>query len=225
MPKRLWVKSIDSVGLVDAGDDPEAMLTFFKRKTTSVTGDTKQENDMAEFSLTDLDLSDDQAEALDTHIAGVVKAAVDATEPPEAPVPDDVFKGFDGDAKAAIEELQKRADDSDTALAAEIEKNRNAEYVAKAEPFIGLVGDDGATILAGMPAETATAVLGWLEAATEQIGKGDLFKSIGDSDGDGDVDKATFVKQYLTDNPGDTVEKANAAYWTPERIAAEREAK
>jgi len=231
MPKRLWVKSISSVGAVDAGDDPEAVMTFWKRKTTtdeSGVDNRKAKNMPDEFSLADLPLSDEQAVALDEHIAGVVKAAIDeaTTPPPDEPV--DVFKNLDDEGKAALEELRKQADENATALAAEIAKRRAAEFVAKTEPYKGIVGDDGATVLAGLPDETATTVLDWLGKAAEQIKAGNLFKVFG-SEGPGDVEaeKAAFVKQYRIDHPGEPVEKANAEFWklNPDAIERSREVK
>ena len=234
MPKRLMVSSIDEVSLVDAGDDPEAKLTFFKRKTTtdaSGKDDRKLEKDMADFSLADLGLSDEQAEALDTHIAEVTKAAVDAIEPAPEPEgdPEDVFKGLDDEAKAAIEELRKQADENATALAAEIEKSRNAEYVEKAkplEPLIGKADETGPVFarLAAIAADDTEIVMGWLNAAAQRTDLADLFKKIGKPE-DGAMEKDAFVKQYREDYPDVSVEKARAAYWTPERIAAAREDK
>lgn len=231
MPKRLWVKSISSVGAVDAGDDPEAVMTFWKRKTTDESGvdDRKAKNMPDEFSLADLPLSDEQAVALDEHIAGVVKAAVDEAAIP-LPIVDevDVFKNLDDEGKAALEELRKQADKNASELAEEIAKRRAAEFVTKAEPYKGLVGDDGAEVLAGLPDETATVVLGWLSKADEQIKAGNLFKVLG-SDGEGDVEaeKAAFVKQYRADHPGEPVEKANAEFWklNPDAIERSREGK
>ena len=110
---RLMVAGIRSVGLVDAGDDPEAVLTFWKSKATGGTGE--QGEDMGDFSLADLSLDETQAEALDVHIAEVTADAVAKAleDKPEVIQEDDILKGASDEVKARIDELEDELSDDE----------------------------------------------------------------------------------------------------------------
>lgn len=70
MPQRLRVKRIDTVGLVDKGDDPEAEVVFWKRATPEKKKEkmSKPENRFTQTLMTalrKLGLSDDEADSLE----------------------------------------------------------------------------------------------------------------------------------------------------------------
>ena len=232
MPNRLMVTGIESVGAVDAGDDPEAKVMFWKRKETGGTGDTIGKDDMAEFSLADLPLDETQAAGLDEHIAIVTADAVaKALEDTPDDGDDDILKGLSDEVRDRIDGLEKKAAADEKALAEEVEKRRDAEYVAKAAPFESLIGPAGETglvlrKLADADPDATGIVLGWFQKIHDQVELADLFKVLGvDDEGDVTVQKETFVKQYAVDHPDAKQGAAEAAFWSanPDAVEASRE--
>ena len=222
---RLLVNSIESVGAVDAGDNPEAKMLFWKRlgkRTTAGSGDTERVG-MSELTLSDLPLNEEQAEWLDAHIAAEVAKA--APEPEPEPV--DVWKTLPEEALAEVEALRKRAADAEQALVEQTEASRLAEWTVKAAEFTDLIGDPAETgpvlaALAKAAPEHAGSLVGWLEALAGREDLAALFKQVGEPEG-GTVEdrKAAFIKSHLADNPGVTREQAAAEFWRRNKDALE----
>lgn len=237
MANRLWVKSLSSVGAVDAGDNPEAKLMFWKRKDREPLGgvESSREGSMAEeFTLASLELGEEQAAALDMYIADrVAKAVEEASASPvvEEPEAGDVLKGLPEDQAAAVEELRKRAEETEQALAAEVEKREIVEWVRKAEPFADLIGapEETGPVLRDLHAaapEATETLIGWLKVISDRADLSELFKAAGTNElGDVESRRDAFVKAYLADHVKATVFEARAEFWKqhPDMVEASRE--
>ncbi|MFA6044769.1 MAG: hypothetical protein WC718_07280 [Phycisphaerales bacterium] len=185
----LRVKRIDTIGLVDRGDNPEADIVFWKRDpgTAPVPGNDPDAARAAEPGTADEvrhmeDLEKAQADATAARAeADALRAEAQAKVDAEAAA---LAKVAEREAEIAkrderIAELEKR----------EREAVEKAERDALAIRFakggdLGHVTGEGRTdvlltVKRAVDADTWTAVETMLKAASAQIEKGGLFKEIG----------------------------------------------
>lgn len=119
--KRLLISDIDSVGGVDAGDNPGAALLFWKRKKNTPDAGGEPEGVLMDPTEIEVEKTEPEPEP------EVVKAE------PEPEV-----------EKRADEEIVKARAERDAAVAAlaeEVEKRETSEWVEKAKTFEMLLGD------------------------------------------------------------------------------------
>ena len=222
---RLWVKEIDSVGLVDEGDNPEAKVSFWKRKPKTITTDGSPSSistpgaDSApqpvEISMPEIDLS-----ALDDDTRDSVEKALEAASKLESvvteleakvteltPEPDPVDSA-DPELQA---EFAKR-DDEITKLRAQVDaaddKAATAEYaeMVKARPASFKDSEDEATkvlkTLGAVDRDALDWLLGKLDAVEKIVAESDLFKEFGSGDaGSATASIEALAKERQAENP------------------------
>jgi len=219
--KRLTITDIDSVGGVDEGDNPGASLLFHKRRTP-VTGDVTKGVPM-----------DEQEAVIELDEAEVVKQ-VEAEAAAETAAETQVDEVEIAKA-AAVAEIAKAIAERDAAVAAlaeEIDKRLDVEWVEKARPFALLLGSPETMGPALRKiAQASPDEYGVLEAALHAaLGRVELAKILGEvGENTGTTDpmsnRDAFVKDMRKLHPDMTVEAARAMFWTehPEAVKASRE--
>jgi hypothetical protein len=229
---RLFVDEITSVGAVDAGDDPEAHIMFFKRKAAD--GPDPESADSAELEkekpTMDFDLS-----ALDEATRSQVTEHIAALEAKAALVPEEeLSKAVEMPPEA--EAILKAKDDEVAQLrkdlTAEVQKRRDAEFNKRAEQLIPLLGKPGdiGPILEELErnAPDAYAKLEPLLAAGANVARSsDLFKEFGSGEAESDpIAKrdAWVAKQREDEKETRTDAELAAAFWAdnPDERAALR---
>lgn len=225
--KRLFVRSLKSIGAVDEGDNPGADIVFYKRKTdpedigvskeaSADSVDPVEENRMTEEVIETPD--EEAVEKTEAAVEEVVEAAVEA-------VVEEVEK-IDEIAKRDEEIAKLRAD----LAAVEFEK-RTHEWVEKAKPLEDLLGDPaeiGAVLrdLDTADSEALGKLLGPLTAAAQRAELGAVFVEKG-VDASGEVDPISKRDQWVEKHAEKfgSVAAARAEYWKqhPAEAAALRE--
>jgi hypothetical protein len=214
--KRLLIDEIDSVGGVDAGDNPGATLLFWKRKRTPDPGDDQGVLMDGETVAVE--------EAEEVAKLEPVEAEIAAEEPVEA---DELAKRQEEIVKAIAER-----DAAVQALAEEVEKRENAEWIGKAEPYTLLLGDPNqvgpALRKIHLLAPDAYAILEpALKAASSRESLAKILAEFGSDVGQASPEdsKDAFVKDMRRLHPEMTVEQARALFWRehPEAVKASRE--
>jgi len=238
MANRLMIKELFSVGAVDAGDDPEATMVFWKRKDSPEPGGAPDGvvsgspdeggTERKDISMDDVlkALDDEQRAALEAHIEAEVekRAAAEPEEEVEKVLPDDVQELI-AKANAERDEAVAKAEQ------AAFEKRTN-EWVAKAIPLEDALGaaDEIGPILRDIdekaPEELAK-ILPALEAAAQRIETGGLFVEKGKETGEEAVEPLSKRDSWVEKNRKETesLAAARARYWQehPDAMAASRE--
>lgn len=216
---RLFVDELVSVGMVTAGDNPEAEVVIYKSRPADKveSQETKNAGSVPTTEKVNMDLSviEDDAvrKAVEDHIASL------EAQIPE-PAPEDLAKEAEPEVQEFIAKLQESQEDLQKQLDEERTARRTSEYVAKAEAFTGLLGpaDEVGPILADL-ADKAPDSFSKLEtaltAASQRKDMAKLFSELGAGEGEGDSDplskKAAWVAKNRKD--GESVLSANARYW------------
>jgi hypothetical protein len=223
--KRLTITEIDSVGGVDEGDNPGALLAFFKRR--------KHTPNMGEDTQKGVAMNEGEAETVET-----------AAEP-EAEVGKSIEAEVEAEAAVEVEDLAKRALEEEIAkahqerdaavasLAEEVAKARKAEWIGKARPYELLLGPASemgpalgriADVLPDEYARLETA----LKAAIARVDLAKILVEVGKDTGETRTpmqQRDDWVKEFLTKNPKETQAQARALFWNahPDLKQASRE--
>lgn len=225
--KRLMLDEIDSVAGVDDGDNPPARMLFFKRRKSTPDGVTETEKGVAMDGETITVAETEGAEA-----QVVVEPVVEKAEP-ETPLVEDPVEVAKRQAAEAVEKAIQERDAAVAALADEVNKRRDAEWVEKTRPLELLLG----------PAETMGPVLrkiadtlpdeyavleGALSAANGRADLAKILSEVGQNTGTAPSpfeQRDLFVKDIRTRNPEMTEAAARAKFWElhPEAKKASRE--
>lgn len=237
--KRLTITDIDSVGGVDEGDNPGASLLFHKRKTP-VTGDVTKGVPMDEqeaVAEVELDIGIEDAVKQVEAEAAAETAAETQVDPAEiAKAEWDERDAVELAKRAADEQIAKAIQERDAAVAAlaeEIDKRLDVEWVEKARPFTLLLGSPETMgpalrkIAKACPAEHALLESA-LHAALGRVELAKILGEVGENTGqtaDPISQRDAFVKDMRRLHPDMTVEAARALYWkeNPEAVKASRE--
>ena len=242
MSNRLFVDEIISVGAVSEGDNPDAEITFWKKRTETITdiepGDTtttisdkesrptvtKKGARMAEFDFEGF--TDEQRTAIESQFT-VYEETISGFETPE--VEEDVTKTAAPEIQELIAKQAQELDEARAEIAKERKVRRDTEYLAKAKELEPVLGDPvewGPVLdqIQDAAPEAYEKLSARLVAAKAQIETGDLFKELGRA-GDGEPDKlAALTKARMELHPELTVEQARAAIWreNPELVQEAR---
>lgn len=232
---RLFVDALKSVGLVSAGDDPEATVTFWKSADApemlpdesggtkvSPSGETASDEqgfDVDLSAIEDADLRksiEDAVAEKDSQLEELTAKVAELT-----PDPDPVEKA-DDEVKALIEKERAERVELQKQLDAEVAKRRTVEYIEKAKPLAALLGkaEDVGPVLADLATkapESYEKLEGWLTAGTQRKELAKLFSEMGGPAGEAEADpiaqRDSFVKKYVTENPDKSEAEARAAFW------------
>ena len=217
---RLTVDRLTSIGAVEAGDNPESKIMFWKRKTTEpVQGQVEKGVSVAEPF--DTDTLSDEAKAYVSELETKL-AAMSAEEIPDAlpeDLPDVVAKRIEDDAdtieKERVEKdaLMKRV----TALEDGIATDKAEARAEELAPLLGEI-DVVAPVLKALDA-AAPEAFGKLDAMFDTLIVKDitapLFKELGDSSSNGSaVDQiAVFATEIRKNSPDTSLVDAKAQAW------------
>lgn len=216
---RLIVDTLRSVGLVKAGDDPEAKVMLFKSRTDIVPSEVEppasgptiaKETAVAEFDIAAIE--DEGLRAAVSERITTLEAELAALAEPELV---DVVKDAPPEIQAILKEQEERLAKTEAALAKELDARLEREAFAKAEalPFVGDTAE-----LAGIlkDVEVAEKLLPILTALNQRLSDSNLFKVLGVTD-DQDADPITrrdaFVKEYVKEHDV-TDAVARRAFWS-----------
>lgn len=222
MPE-LFVTEITSVGAVDAGDNPEAHITFYKRKQSADSAETREPivADKLDLSALDDDLRTQVQKHLDEADAKVADLEQKVEELTPPPSEEDVEKAASPEVqellakqKAETAELRKRLD-------AEIAQRRAEDFAKRAtvlRPLLGGKADDVAATLNTLEAADPDAYAKLekqLHAAAALVAESNVFKELG---GDGDdaapnTLRDAYVEKRLADGDKRTAAELRAAFW------------
>lgn len=223
MARRLKIHSIDSVGVVDEGDNPPARLMFWKRKQTPDSGDVEKGEPMDGETVA----VPETQEAADTEV--VVGPDIEKAAETPAEEGDDIVKR----AEEAVAKAVAERDAAMQALADEVEKRENAEWVEKARPYELLLGAADTVgpalrkIAAACPQEWAVLEPA-LKAGTNREALAKILGEIG-TDTSSELSptekRDRFVREMRKLHPDMSVEQARAQFWRehPEEKKASRE--
>ena len=237
MAKRLTITELNSVGGVDAGDNPGASLLFWKRKKhTPEVGDDPVEGVLMDGETVAVEETEDvgKVEADLEVSAEAFEGIVDAIEAAEVEkTADEVIPVEELAKKLAAEEVAKAVAERDAAvaqLAEEVDKRLNQEWVGKAKAYELLLGPACEVgPLFRKIADAAPDAFERLETAlAAALNRADLAKilsevgsDMGEQSDDPIVRRDAFVKKH----PELKVEDARALFWEthPEAKIALRE--
>lgn len=229
MASRLRISAIHSVGAVDEGDNPPALLGFWKmrqRKRQPEHGNAPS-GGREEGEPMEADVIVEEPE--------VTKAEPEAALPEvekQAEEPVEVDKRLDEIAKR-LEDAEVAKAAAEAALEAEVEKRECGEWVEKARPLEALLGDPAGMgpVLRKLHRADPDAY-GLLSAAFDAaLARVDLAKLFAES-GTGESasadplsDRDRWVKEFRKLHPDKTVAEARNMFWQehPEAKKASRE--
>lgn len=228
MASRLTIRAIHSVGAVDEGDNPPALLGFWKLRQRKHVGAPSGGLDEGEPMGSD----EIEPEVTKAEPELPVEAEVEKAEPAEAAEPDEVTKRLDEIAKRLEDaELAKAA--AESALEAEVEKRESGEWVEKARPLEALLGDPQSMgpVLRKLHRADPDAyglLAAAFDAALARVDVAKLFAESGtDQSASADPlsDRDRWVKELRKLHPDKTVAEARAMFWQehPEAKKASRE--
>ena len=235
MPNRLFVDEILSVGMVKAGDNPDAEVVIYKSKPSDVSKMTASVENAPTEPGVRMDLSaitdEDLRKSIEATIAEKDDQISDLTSQVDKAEADPTEDASD-EVKAILKERDDQLADLRKDLDAAVTKARVEEYIVKAEPFAGLLGSPkeiGPVLadLAFKAPESFTILVNALTAASQREEMGKLFSTLGTSEGEGESDPVTqrdvWVKEHQKD--GETVSQTNARFWkeNPEAVKESRE--
>lgn len=227
---RLFVNALKSVGLVGAGDDPEAQVTFWKSKDsemrttdpdvtkvlTSAESAPGQGDSMPELDLSAIE-SEDIRKAVETAIAAKDAEIEDLKaqlEPDESPV-DKADPEVQAILKAQQEEVAKLREE----LADEQKTRRVEKFTAKAAPMETLLGkaEEMGPVLEALEAADPDAynkLESALVAASQREELAHLFKTLG-HEGESEADPISARDSWVAKNrnEGETEYDARARFW------------
>jgi hypothetical protein len=230
-PNRLFVDEIVSIGLVAAGDNPDATVEIYKSHGKPVSIPDRTESPQftpgAEMDLSGMK-DQDLRKSIEDHIAESEQKISDLqTELDKTVEPDPVDEASD-EVKAVLKEQEDALEQVRKELADERTARRTAEYISKAEPLAGLLGkpDEVGPVLAELAdkAPDAYAKLeGALVAASQRDDLAKLFSEIGTGDSEGETDpiakRDDWVAKNKTSDETDT--QARARFWVENPEAKE----
>lgn len=216
MTNRLHVKSLLSIGAVEAGDNPEADILFWKSKQLEPDQGLNKEGD----SMPDIE-SLDAAKARISELE--TKLAEYDVEAPAAPLPEDlpdaVAKRLD-DQDAAIAKAEAEKVDLAKTLARIEDERATERYTKMAEAYAPLLGDPAESMpvlkTLGTSEPEALAVLeAKMEAGLERAEFAKLLKEYGTTDAGGSAtdqiqNHATEIRK---ENPELSLAEAKAEAW------------
>ncbi len=225
---RLFVDEITSVGLVPEGDNPEAKVSFWKRKTQDRPGErapTTPESHMDDYDLTGLDDSTKENVEKDlARLAELLEASVEEDDPVAEADPE-----VQAEFAKRDEEIAKLRDD----LASERDQRLTAEFAKKAQAYPSLETEDGFDVAGGHLKELAKAApdaLDWLLeqlSAVEKIAaESQLFETIGRGDaGDARSQIDALARELMVGDADLTEQQARVIVRKQRRdlVQAERE--
>jgi len=184
----LRVKRIDTIGLVDRGDNPEADILIWKRDpgavvvpandpeaTRVVDPGTTQEGDMEKLEQAQADLEAARAEADTAKAEALAKTDAEAAALAKVAERDEEIAKRD----ERIAELEK----AEREAVEKAERDGLAIRFAKGGDLENVSGDKHTDVLLtvkrAVDEDTWTALETMLKAASEQIANGGLFKELG----------------------------------------------
>lgn len=224
MPNRLFVDELVSVGMVAAGDNPEAEVLIYKsHNRLDETQTSRIENSAGSATSTrevtmDLSVIEDQdiRKSVEDHIAGLESQISELT----APTDDEVVKAESDQVQEFIAKQQEELETLRKDLDVERATRRTAEFVAKAEPLVGLLGkaDEMGPILADIAEkapESYEKLEGALVAAAQREDMAKLFSELGAGEGEADADPIARRDAWVEKNKqdGETVTQARSRFW------------
>ena len=229
MSQRLFVSALTSIGAVEAGDNPDAEILFYKSKTEEpVQGPQVKKEGSMPF---DIDTLTDEGKEF---VAGL-QAQIAASGDEQPVLPDDldpVTKARLDDDQATIEkqkvEMEKVAKD----LADLRDEMATEKYTARAGQLEAVLGspDDVAPVLKALAAADAEAFEKLNTMFDTLIAKdtlADLFKEHGESGTDATaVDQVNvFAAEIRKGNPDLSLADAKRQAWQdhPDLVAQSRE--
>lgn len=110
--------------------------------------------------------------------------------------PEDLLKSLDPGIRRFVEDLQKRADQSDATIAKMVDERDTAEHVAKAASleYLGIDAKEFGPVLKKIPADVRGKVWDVLAAANSLVHESTLFNEFGKRAGDVSVSESPIVK-------------------------------
>ena len=241
----LFIKDLVSIGAVDAGDNPEAGIVFWKRKfrkgSPDIGGDGKQtanSGERLETSMVDeFDLSALPDETRDRVLAKIdqLQAERDAALA-AVPEPVPVEKAVDPELAAEIVKAKAGADEARAELAVEKAARRDADMILKLradglEPLLGAADQVAPTlrVLKDSAPEAFDAIYANLTAAAQRVDLAKAFSELGASEGEEDADpigkRDRWVSKLKKAGDTRTIKELRAEFWVqhPDAVAASRE--
>ena len=230
MTQRLIIHALTSIGAVEAGDNPETAITFYKsKKSEPVQGRIVKEGSMP----FDIDTLTDEGKAYVSELE--TKLAAFGEETPVLPDDlDPVTKARLDDNEATIE--KQKAENVKVAkdLADLRDEMATEKYEARADTLEALLGDkaDVAPVLKALATADPDA-FGKLDAMFDTLVVKDtlapLFKELGEAGGDATAtdQHAAHVAEIRKANPDITAAAARKQAWEdhPELVSQMREEK
>lgn len=211
----LFIKELFSIGAVDAGDNPEAEIVFWKkRKAKTPDGGETEKGDRMEGLLTDLDLSALPDDTRDELLLRVEKLAAERDEALAhvEPEPEPVEKQLDPDTAELIAKAKADAEEARAELAIEKARREKGELVAK-------ITGDGLDVLLGAADQVADTLAVIRDRAPEQFDT--LYANL--TAAAQRVDLAKTLGLEIGENPGEpeilTYEEQRDA-WVAKQITA-----
>lgn len=246
----LFIKDLLSIGAVDAGDNPEAEIVFWKRRRSKkdthpeVGSLTPDGGDIRKDGMIDIDLSalpDDTREAVTALVEKLVaerdtalEAAAAATIQPEVE-PEPVEKQLDPEVAELVAKAKAEADEARAELQVEKAARRRQELVAKIredglEPLLGIADEVAPhleSLQSGAP-EAFAHLYGSLHAAAQRVELAKAFTELGSAEAEATdpyAQRDRWVEKQLASNPGADIHKLRSDFWVhhPDAFAATRE--
>ncbi len=222
MPNRLFVEKLVSVGMVEAGDNPEAEVMIYKSRDPGTKVSTNAESVFIETGeRMDLSAIEDQTlrktieDAFAEKDAQIEKLQSQVEEPVEDPV-----EKAAPEVQQLVKEQQEQLAKVQEDLAKERQERLVAEHISKAEQYEPLFGkaEDVGPVLAdlaeGRP-DSFEKLEGWLTAAAQRSDLAELFSKKGTGSEGGEADPISkrdeWVKANKKDDESDV--EANARFW------------
>ncbi len=230
MSNRLFVDEILSVGMVAAGDNPDAEVLIYKSKPSDVSKMTASVENAPTEPGVRMDLStiedkelaksiEDAFAEKDTQISDL-EADVEKAENSMKVLPTDPTDDASDEVKAILKEQDEKLEKALASLAKERTERRTAEYIEKAKPLEVLLGkaDEIGPVFAAL-AEAApddfAKLEGALTAASQRSELAALFAEVGAGEGEGDADPIDKRDSWVKENKKDSesTQQANARFW------------
>ena len=227
MSQRLIVRTITSIGAVEAGDNPDAAIMFYKSKPEPVQGPTKKEGSMP----FDIDSLTDEGKEF---VAGLqAQIAASGEEPPVLPDDlDPVTKARLDDNEATIAKQAAENEKVAKDLADLRDDMATTKYTERAAELAPAFGDQEnlAGVLKTLAADSPEAFAtldSMLDTTVSVVKSSPLFKELGETGTDGPaIDQhAAHVVELRKANPDMSLADAKVKVWKdhPDLFAQSRE--
>ena len=235
MPNRLFVDELVSVGMVKAGDNPDAEVVIYKMKTDNPPAETVESQE--EFNTAgsgpriekvNMDLSaiedDVLRKAVEDRIAEL-EAQIPDVEPSPVEKAEPEVQEYIAKLQEAQEGLQKQLDD-------ERDARRLSDYIEKAKAYTVLFGkaEEVGPLLADFADKAPDSYTKFepiMEALAQRVEMNDLFKELGSGESEGESDPLSKQAAWVAKNrqEGESILQAKARFWAehPEEKKASRE--